>query len=88
MAELFLPTLHTFAMNNIFTGSMGAFRFRAAPQVVMATPKEVDYGASRIRVEFWHGPLCYEKSTMEGERTFPMTEEGRTEMFQWLTENI
>ena len=88
MAELFLPTLHTFAMNNIFTGSMGAFRFRAAPQVVMATPKEVDYGASRIRVECWHGPLCYEKSTMEGERTFPMTEEGRTEMFQWLTENI
>ena len=42
MAELYLPTLHTFAMNNIFTGSMGAFRFRAAPQVVMATPKEVD----------------------------------------------
>ena len=31
MAELYLPTLHTFAMNNIFTGSMGAFRFRAAP---------------------------------------------------------
>ena len=88
MAELFLPTLHTFAMNNIFTGSMGAFRFRAAPQVVMATPKEVDYGASRIRVEFWHGPLCYEKSTMEGERTFSMSEEGRTEMLQWLTENI
>ena len=88
MAELFLPTLHTFAMNNIFTGSMGAFRFRAAPQVVMATPKEVDYGASRIRAEFWHGPLCYEKSTMEGERTFPMTEEGRAEMLRWLTENI
>ena len=38
----FIPTLHTFAMNNIFTGSVGAFRFRAAPEVVMATPKEVD----------------------------------------------
>ena len=58
MAELFLPTLHTFAMNNIFTGSMGAFRFRAAPQVVMATPKEVDFAASQIRVEYWHGPAC------------------------------
>ena len=88
MAELFLPTLHTFAMNNIFTGSMGAFRFRAAPQVVMATPKEVDYNASQIRAEFWHGPLCYEKSSMEGERMFPMTEEGRAEMLCWLTENI
>ena len=39
----FLPTLHTFAMNNIFTGSVGAFRFRAVPNVVMATPKEVDF---------------------------------------------
>ena len=28
MAEIFLPTLHTFAMNNIFTGSCGLFRFR------------------------------------------------------------
>ena len=33
MAELFLPTLHTFAMNNIFTGSKGLFRFRAEPKV-------------------------------------------------------
>ena len=56
MEELFIPTLHYFAMNNIFTGSMGAFRFRAAPIIVMATPKEVDYEKSTIQVEFWHGP--------------------------------
>lgn len=88
MAELFLPTLHTFAMDNIFTGSMEAFRFRAAPTVVMATPKEVDYAASSITAEFWHGPYCYEKSTMEGKKTFPMTEEGREALRTWLTENI
>ena len=88
MAELFIPTLHTFAMNNIFTGSWESFRFRAVPNVVMRTPKEVDMENSSIRVEYWHGPLCYEKSTMEGERTFPMTEEGRTDMLRWLTENI
>ena len=88
MAELFLPTLHTFAMKNLFTGSMGAFRFRAVPNVVMATPKEVDFDQSSIFVEYWHGPFCYEKSTMEGEATFPMTEEGRREMLNWLTEHI
>ncbi len=88
MAELFLPTLHTFAMNNIFTGSMGLLRFRAVPNVVMATPKEVDFVQSNIHCEFWHGPFCYEKSTMEGERTFPMSEEGRLEMKQWLESNI
>ena len=88
MAELYLPTLHTFAMKNLFTGSMGAFRFRAQPNVVMATAKEVDFEQSTIFVEYWHGPFCYEKSTMEGEATFPMTEEGRMAMHKWLTEHI
>lgn len=88
MKELFIPTLHTFAMDNIFTGSCGAFRFRAKPQVVMATAKEVDFTQSTIHVEYWHGPFCYEKSTMEGENTFPLTEEGRLEMKRWLEEHI
>lgn len=75
-------------MNNIFTGSCGAFRFRAKPNVVMATAKEVDFEQSSILVEYWHGPFCYEKSTMEGEATFPMSEEGREAMLQWLTDKI
>ncbi len=88
MAELFIPTLHTFAMNNIFTGSCGLFRFRAAPNVVMRNPKEVNMEESSIHVEFWHGLFCYEKSQMEGENTFPMSEEGRLAMKQWLEERI
>ena len=88
MGEIFLPTLHWFAMKNPFTGSCGGFRFRAVPNVVMATPKEVDFEASSIRCEFWHGPFCYEKSEMEGEQTFPMSEEGRLDMKQWLESNI
>lgn len=88
MAELFLPTLHTFAMNNVFTGSVGLLRFRVKPNVVMATAKEVDFGQSTIFVEYWHGLYCYEKSEMEGSETFPMTEEGRAAMHRWLTEKI
>ena len=88
MEDLFIPTLHTFAMNNIFTGSWGDFRFRAAPNVVMATPKEVDFEQSSITAEFWHGLFCYEKSRMEGKQTFPMTEEGRAAMKTWLEEHI
>lgn len=88
MDEIFLPTLHWFAMTNLFTGSCGEFRFRAEPEVVMATPKEVDFDQSSIHCEYWHGPFCYEKSEMEGERTFPMSEEGRMEMKQWLESNI
>ena len=88
MEELFLPTLHTFAMNNIFTGSVGLFRFRAKPNVIMATPKEVDFEQSTIEAEYWHGLFCYEKSTMEGAKTFPLTEEGRQALYDWLVSNI
>ena len=88
MEELFLPTLHTFAMNNIFTGSLGAFRFRAKPNVIMATPKEVDFEQSTILAEYWHGPYCYEKSEMEGSEIFPMTQQGRQAMLDWLVSHI
>ena len=88
MAELFLPTLHTFAMNNAFTGSCGLFRFRVVPNVVMAPPKEGDFEQSSIHAEYWHGLYCYEKSQMEGEKTFPMSEEGRKQLLAWLESNI
>ena len=87
MAQIYLPTLHTFAMNNIFTGSCGLFRFRAVPNVVMKTPKEVDFDASSIYVEFWHGLFCYEKSEIEAEQVFPLSEEGREAMYNWLKEH-
>lgn len=88
MAELFIPTLHTFAMKNIFTGSYGMLRYRVKPNVVMATAKEVDFEQSSIFVEYWHGLFCYEKSEMEGSETFPMTEEGRQALINWLNEKI
>ncbi len=88
MEELFIPTLHSFAMNNIFTGSCGLFRFRAKPNVEMATAKEVDFAKSSIHAEYWHGLFCYEKSEMEGQADFPMTEEGREQMIAWLSEHI
>lgn len=88
MEELYLPTLHSFAMNNIYTGSQGLFRFRAKPNVVMRTQKEVDMEQSSIFVQYWHGQFCYEKSEMEGENTFPMSEEGRLAMKSWLEDHI
>jgi len=90
MADIFLPTLHTFAMNNVFTGSCGDLRYRIEPEVVKMenNKKEVDMEKSSIHAEFWHGQLCYKKSTMEGKETFPMSEEGRLAMKQWLESKI
>ncbi len=88
MAELFLPTLHTFAMKNLFTGSLGLLRFRIQPNVVMLNAKEVDFDQSSMFAEYWHGLFCYEKSEMEGSETFPMTEEGREAMRNWLLSKV
>ena len=88
MEELFIPTLHTFAMKNVFTGSYGKLRFRIEPKVEMATPKEVDFENSKIFVEYWHGDLCYTLSEMEGSNTFDMSEEGRSALKAWLEEKV
>ncbi len=88
MEQLFIPTLHTFEMNNIFTGSQGDFRFKIQPNIVKKTQKEVDVENSTITAEYWHGPFCYELSQMEGSETFPLSEDGRIAMQQWLQEHI
>lgn len=88
MKEVYLPTLHWFAMKNDFSGSCGDFRFMAKPSIVMATPKEVDFMSSSIRCQFWHGEKCYALSTMEGESEFSLSEEGRLAMKKWLEANI
>ncbi len=87
MADIFIPTLHSFAMNNIFTGSLGLLRFRVKPNITM-NGKEVNAEESSMTAEFWHGLFCYEKSEMEGSRVFPLTEDGRAEMKAWLEEQV
>jgi hypothetical protein len=88
MEDFFIPTLHTFAMKNTFTGSSGNFRFKITPDIHMKTPKEVDFECSSMLAEYWHGLFCYEKSTVEGQQTFPLTEAGRSEMIEWLQCNL
>ena len=88
MNEIFIPTLHTFAMGNTFTGSCGQLRFRIVPQVVKKTPKEVDMEQSSIDVEIWHGQFSYENSTVEDTKEFSMSETGLAQLRQWLEDNI
>ena len=88
MDNFYLPTLHWFAMNNPFSGSSGEFRYMIRPNVTKLPSKEVDFAASSIHAEYWHGPFCYENSQMEGAADFPMSEEGRLAMKAWLEEHI
>ena len=87
MEPIFIPTLHTFAMENVFTGSCGQFRFKITPSVTKIG-KEVDFANSSLCAEYWHGIFCYEKSQIQDQQTFPLTEEGRQAMLQWLHDNV
>ena len=86
--RIFLPTLHYFENNNRFSGSFGSLRFMLTPVVQMKTPKEVDLEASTIRGQLWHGLYCLEKSEVEAEETFPMSQEGLAAMRQWLEDHL
>ena len=88
MIDIYIPTLLTFANNNIFTGSCGQLRFRIVPNITMATPKEVDMAASSMAVEIWRGEKCYELSEIEQTQTFPMSPTGRDAMKAWLEERV
>lgn len=88
MQELFLPVLHSFENNNIFTGSYGALRFRVTPSIVMLTQKEVNFDESSMKCECWHGENCYEKSEMEDEKIFPLSEQAREDMYNWLLAHV
>lgn len=88
MSELFLPVLHSFENDNVFTGSLGAMRFKVTPQIVKASQKEVDFAASSMKAELWHGPNRYEKSVIEAEQVFPLSPEGREAMLDWLRAHV
>ena len=70
MNEIYLPTLHTFAMDNIFTGSKGDFRFRIVPQVVKLNQKEVNFDESTIFAQYWHGPSAMKRAPWKGRTPF------------------
>ena len=87
MKDIFVPTLHTFAMNNVFTGSCGNLRFKITPTVSM-WGKEVDFDNSSMLAQIWYGLLCFEKSKITDSETFPLTEDGRQAMLAWLNSKV
>lgn len=85
MAELFIPTLHYLKNENLFTGSSGLLRFRIEPQIPKDEKKKPIFDDSaRLFCWVWHGEKCFELSEIELERDFPLTEEGRAELKNWL----
>lgn len=86
--KIFLPVLHSFENENVFTGSCGSLRYKVTPQITMKTPKEVDFEASSMTCEVWYGALCYELSEVADEKTFALSQDALEEMRAWIAQHI
>jgi len=72
--RIYIPVMKAFLNENSFSGSAGWLRFLLDPL------KE----SSEIRVRCWYGEYCFEKSEIVEDRTFPLSEEGRAELRDYL----
>lgn len=70
MADIYVPNYMSFNNDNTFLGSYRGLRFKLTPNVE----------AQEIHAEYWYGPLCYELSEMDGDKVFPMSDEGIADM--------
>lgn len=72
--RIYIPVQKAFENGNSFTGSAGQLRFLLEPQ------KE----EKLIRARIWYGEYCFEKSEVAGEQSFPLSDEGRMQLRDWL----
>ena len=86
MDEIYLPALNSLMNGNVFTGSSGKLRFKLTPILQTLPSRDVDLENSKIKAEYWHGQFCYEKSQMEGEKEFSLSDDGLRRLQAWLQE--
>ncbi len=80
MEQLFLPVLSHFQNGNPWTASAGRLRCRVLPSV------GTEPDQSLLTAEVWEGPWAYEFSTVEETRTFPLSQEGLSDLAAWLAQ--
>ena len=76
--KIYLPPLRYFENKNTFSGSCGMLRFMLKPDTENGT----------IHAQIWHGLFCLQKSTVEEELDFPLSEEGREALRVSLIDRI
>ena len=68
-----IPRYTYFKAKTVYTGSKGDMRFRIEP-------------FDEIKVYIWHSKMCFEKSEIDAEATFPQSAEGYEQMINYLEE--
>lgn len=71
-----LPGLLYYQNGGVYKGSTGNVRYK------------IDPSDDKLSVETWLGPYCYEKAEILERVEFELSDGGRTDMIEWLTEKI
>ena len=79
MDDILIPTLLFWENGNSFYGSKGQARFFIRP----VRPEE---GEPTLEAELWRGPLTKALSEILATASFPLSEEGLTQVTRWLEE--
>ncbi len=74
--SFFLPNLLTFTNGNTYLGSFLGLRFRVKPE------------EDTLNCLTWYGEYCLEESEIVNQASFPLTDEGREQVIDWLEEEF
>lgn len=81
MNDVLIPTLLFWENGNSFYGSKGQARFFIRP----VQPEDSQFEATpRLEVELWRGPLMKQLSEILDTTSFPLSEEGLSQLTAWL----
>ena len=85
MEPVTIPTMLFWENGNTWYGSKGLARFFIHPVTAPVSENEPDSPkTTNLEVELWRGPLTHQLSEILETTSFPMTEDGLTELTQWL----
>lgn len=82
--SFYLPNLYTFQNGNAFTGSFRGLRFQVRPE----TAGEGEEERPILSALVWYGEFCLEQSEIQAQAGFPLTEEGREALLDWLEQEF
>lgn len=84
--NFYVTNLHSWTNGNAFYGSLRAMRFLVKPTVVRNKQNGAIEPESKVETFVWKGEYCMEESEIRAQAEFPLTEEGREQVIDWLEE--
>lgn len=85
-SDFYVTNLHSWLNGNAFYGSFHGLRFLIKPTAILDKVTGEPLEGSRVEVLVWTGEYCLEESEVLAKAEYPLTEQGREQVIDWLEE--